>query len=353
MLEPDAGRERLDAAISIDTAPPQVVPSNGGPLQSTGLAIAPPNGAFSTTTDCVTPSVLGACEVVDQSDGSELCACRADRFTIGTLRVTGTRALVLLAFDEVIVGGTLDVGGDRTTNGPGASRDYATTATSLTGGAGGSYGTSGGGSAAMAFGDPALVPLLGGMRGQDACNSTRGGGGGGALQITAGGAITVSGTILAGGGGGNGGGSGGTCVGGPGGGSGGAILLEAPVVTVTGTVAASGGGGGGGGSNDFGSGGVAGNGARTGGLGGSGNDNHGCALQGYTVGGDGGRGGELANGGNGASSDSVSGCLGGTILVGAGGGGGGGGRIRVNTSSGCQCAGTFTPAPSIGTVEIR
>ena len=348
----DATNDDVDSP-PLDSPPsPQVVPSNGGALAPTGMVVAPPNGEFSTTNECTSPSILGACEVVAQAAGPELCVCRADRFTVGSLRVTGARALVLLAWNEVIVGGTLDVGASGPTPGPGSNTNYASTPTGLSGGAGGSYGTSGGSYGVAPSGSPMLIPLVAGMRGQNGCG-VPGGGGGGALQITAGAAITVTGTITAGGGGGWGGSSSGTCLGGAGGGSGGAILLEAPAITVTGTIAASGGGGGGGGSNDFG-GGSGGGDARFGGFGGSGNDNHGCPLQGYTSGGDGGWGASgNANGSSGDFSDSISGCLSGTTYVGGGGGGGGVGRVRVNTATGCQCAGTFSPAPSIGTVVIH
>jgi len=350
MLPSDAGDD-VDSP-PVDSSPlPQVVPSNGGALAPTGTVVAPPNGEFSTTNQCTSPSILGACEVVAQTGGPELCVCRADRFTIGSLRVTGARALVLLAWNDVIVGGTLDVGASGSTAGAGSNTNYASTPTGLSGGAGGSYGGSGGNNSAAPSGSPALTPLVAGMRGQNGCG-VPGGGGGGALQITAGAAITVTGTITAGGGGGSGGSSSGTCLGGAGGGSGGAILLEAPAITVTGTIAASGGGGGGGGSSDFG-GGSGGGDARYGGFGGSGNDDHGCPLQGYTSGGDGGWGASSNNGSSGDSSDFISGCLSGTTYVGAGGGGGGVGRVRVNTATGCQCAGTFSPAPSIGTVVIH
>ncbi len=358
----DPSSQRPDAGSTSDAREPEVppdaqpivVPSNGGLLEQTGLVVAPPSGTFSTTTDCITPSVLGACATVAQPDGPELCVCRADRFTIGALAVTGTRPLVLLAWEDVVIAGTLDVGASGARPGPGSLGAYATTATSLTGGAGGSFASAGGHGGAAVFGTASQIPLLGGMRGENGCNSVPGGGGGGALQISAGRAISVTGTILAGGGGGSGGSSTGTCLGAAGGGSGGGILLEAPSVIVSGAVAANGGGGGGGGANGFGGGGFGSDARALPGSGGAGNDGHGCALGGFTSGGDGGFGASGTNApGSGGSSDVITGCLGSNLFVGEGAGGGGLGRIRVNTEVGCQCSGTFSPAPSIGTLVVH
>ncbi|HJZ88056.1 MAG TPA: hypothetical protein VKN99_22940, partial [Polyangia bacterium] len=235
-----------------------VVPSNSGDLgglEHTGLTVGAPSGNFDTDTDCVAPSALGNCRVAQPSGGlPEVCVCRSDELTIGSLQVSGARALALFALRSVTVSGTLDVSGRGLTDGAGAARAYASASDGLVGGTGGSYASSGGGSgAAASYGEAAIIPLQGGMRGQDAC-SVRGGGAGGALQVSAGEQITVTGRIQAGGGGGRGGRGGGSCLGGAGGGSGGAVLLEAPMVAMTGAAAANGAGGGGGGSTSYGQG---------------------------------------------------------------------------------------------------
>lgn len=326
-----------------------VAPSNAaelGGLEPTGLTVIPPAGTFDTDADCVAPSALGNCAPVTTATGIDVCVCRMDELTIGNLTITGHRGLAILAYDSVVIAGGLTVA-----PGAGGAVVYATPAAGLGGGAGGTHATIGGGSQLPALGTPELVPLVGGMAGQDACGA-HGGAGGGALQITAGSSISVTGTISAGGGGGRGGAGGGTCLGGGGGGAGGAVLLEAPDVTVTGTVAANGGGGGGGGSNEYGSGGAGRDGDLAGGAtGGGGNSGHGCPLYGYTSGGWGGAGSSLGGGGAlGGGSDYISGCTGGTTYVGAGGGGGGGGRIRVNADHGCKCGGMFSPQPTFGVV---
>jgi hypothetical protein len=92
----------------------------------------------------------------------------------------------------------------------------------------------------MPYGNPELVPLVGGSSGGSTAYFSTAAHGGGALQLVAGDAITIttSGII-------NMGGSIGTSSYGMGGGSGGAILLEAPKVKVDGVLAANGAGGGG------------------------------------------------------------------------------------------------------------
>ena len=333
-----------------------VVPSNAaavGLLEETGLVVAPPAGSFDTSLGCSTPSSLGACEPVAVPGGVELCVCRMDELTVGDLVVTGARGLVILAHRHVTVTGVLSVAGRGAEDGPGALLRYPEADNGyLSGAAGGSYGTRGGRAAGMPFGTDELMPLVGGMRGQDGCTAA-GGGAGGALQVTAGEAIYLHGAISASGAGGRGGR--GSCLGGAGGGSGGAVLLEAPTVQVVGAVAANGGGGGGGGSNDHGAGGSGSPGALTGdpAPGGAGESGHGCPLYGYTAGGWGGNGATASTpAGDGGGSDSVS-CLNGTAWLGQGGGGGGMGRIRVNTATGCMCSGMFSPAPSMGALEIR
>ena len=344
----------------------EIAPSNAsdfGTLAPTGLTVAPPNGTFNTDTECMQSSALGTCTVVARQGLPEACGCRADTITIGTLDVTGKRALVLYAAKKVVVQTLLEVAGASGIDGPGATLRYATDQSTVDGGAGGSFATLGGGasgdSAAAVYGEPTLIPLVGGMRGQAAGGA--GGGGGGALQITAGEQIDILGVVNAGGGGGASGLGSYSYRGAGGGGSGGGILLEAPVVNVSGTVVANGGGGGGGGGNSGGGGG-GGHGGKNGfppdptyaAYGGSGNDGAGCPLYGYVDGGDGGAGGYGAGtGGYGGSGETDSRCIGETSFVGGGGGGGGVGRIRINTSSGCQCGGNIAPQATFGMLGKR
>ena len=334
------------------------VPSNAtdfGSVEATGLVVAPPDGMFDTDVDCVATSALGKCTVVTRTDLPQACVCRADEITIGTLKVKGARALVLLAKKQVIVKTMLDVSGDPAIDGPGGTYRY-TGSVDISGGPGGSFATTGAGiQPAAAYGEPSLVPLLGGMAGKK--GGRAGGGAGGAVQITAAERVEIQGVINAGGGGGLGGYSTYAISGGGGGGSGGGILVEAPTVDISGAIVANGGGGGGGGGGTVGA--SYGNTGWGGGEyptdpmmvapGGSSDDGHGCPLYGYVYGGDGGYGAIGAmQASAGGSSGYDSRCLD-TAFVGGGGGGGGVGRIRINTTTGCQCGGSkIAPQPSFG-----
>ncbi|MEM6958790.1 MAG: hypothetical protein AAF645_24115 [Myxococcota bacterium] len=346
---PDAA---LPDAAEADTGVPRFLPSNAdrfGELAPTGLVVGAPSGTFNTDR-CSSSAGMGSCERVPQLDAPDACVCRMDALTIADLRVEGSASLVILAFDSATITGILDVSAVGPVPGPGAVAEYDTPTMNTIGGAGGSFAAAGGnpGSAAP-FGSEALVPLLGGMNGQNSCNSRPGGGGGGAVQISAGQTLTVSGAVEAFGGGAAGGlGGRGLCLGGAGGGSGGAILLEAPSVDVTGRLNAGGGGGGGGGNNDGVDGGNGANG-RGGGIGGPALDVI-CSIGGVAVGGVGGRGSATAEGGAGTEGD-VASCFSGNFYTGGGGGGGSAGRIRVNTTTGCLCTGTFNPAATFGEIE--
>jgi hypothetical protein len=222
--------------------------------------------------------------LVPQTGGPELCVIAGTTVSVGgTVTVTGTRALVLLAAETLSVTGTLD--GSSTTNtnprrtGPGANLgacNPAGTPDNSTGGGGGGGGgslaTKGGnggagdqnpsgrpndakgGTAGNAQGAPAV--LRGGCpggKGGDADAQHRGGdggAGGGAIYLIAGLSITVSGDVFASGaGGGASNNAAGAEQGGGGGGTGGMIGLDAPAIDITATarVVANGGGGGGGG----------------------------------------------------------------------------------------------------------
>jgi uncharacterized repeat protein (TIGR02543 family) len=270
----------------------------------------------------------------------------------GTLKVTGSQALVLLVDGTTMISGLLDVSADGATNGPGirstAHSGCDGTTIQITpqmpgagggsratvGGKGGNSSSGTGGSAGGLFNfDNELVPLEGGCRGGVSKNGdfaancfANGGGGGGAVQIVSRGTLTVSGQINAGGGGGRGDtqvdtGSGTQCAGG-GGGSGGAVLLESPSVVFTGAsavIAAKGGGG-------------AAMGTGTATQVGADADTASTAAAGGTNSG-------LPSGGAGAT-ESAAAVAGGTATGTQHGGGGGGGlgRVFVRTQSG-----SFTP----------
>jgi hypothetical protein len=323
-----------------------------GELAPTGLVLGPPNGTFDTDEDCTEDAPLGVCEAVATTT-VDACVCRADEIVIGDLTVVGTRALVLLAWTSVEVVGVLDVGGHDGEPGPGAWMAYAEEAPFSAGGLGGSYGSFGGNDAAEPYGEAELVPLVGGMNGQDGCGATDGGGAGGALQISAGERIVVAGIVDAGGGGGAGGFPSDTCNGGAGGGSGGAILLESIEVEIYGEIAANGGGAGSGGTTSY--------------FGHAGDDALGveradgaasqseesCALGNTVFSGWGGDGATAdASAGDGGPTDSETICFT-SIYAGEGGGGGGVGRVRVNTddgAQGCICTGDFSPETTFGDV---
>jgi hypothetical protein len=183
-----------------------------------------------------------------------------------TVRVTGARALVLVAGRTAAISGTLDLSANLSTSGPGAASGGlgagkpADQAGDNNGGGGAGHRTDGARGAFSAAGTVTTSPgaggpkygtsadLVGGASGGlgnfSSASCGVGGGGGGALQLSALDAIQISGAILANGGGGGGGCSG---HGGAGGGSGGLVFLESRgTLLISGNVVANGGGGGGG-----------------------------------------------------------------------------------------------------------
>jgi hypothetical protein len=257
--------------------------------------------------------------VSTQSGGPDLVVLPLEQLLIdagNTLRVTGSRPLVLFVKGTVTIAGNLDVGASAGIPGPGGDQLCAASAggdglgdrnRNGAGGGGGGFGTQGGqggddsgsesvpGAAGQVRGTSSLVPLLagcGGGRGGGSCAGTPGAGGG-ALQITAGGALVVRGVLRADGGDGAEGCS--NDAGGTGAGSGGGLLLEADSIDVTGaTITAKGG---------------------TGGEGQSGRDPGEGASSAAEVGGEGDEG------------------------SGSGGGGGGGGFGRISLRAQGQCSG--------------
>ncbi|MFO7178870.1 MAG: hypothetical protein DIU78_009245 [Pseudomonadota bacterium] len=277
--------------------------------------------------------------VKQEDDGSEVAVFAGRNIEIDTtiqVKVVGQRPLVLLAPGDVTVRGHLEAvpngdvghgGGFSSPNdsgakglGPGGGGGGFDTAA----GGGGGYcgpGGKGGGEEGAAggktYGNPEIVPLIGGSSGGKG-SLTDAGPGGGAIQIVAGGElyVTSTATIHVGGGGGTWGSSGG--------GSGGAILLEGETVRVAGTLAANGGGGGGQGT--------------TGDNGQNARPDAEPAKGGTTK-------VENGLGGDGAAGEVVAGSDGGST---GGGGGGGAGRIRINSRSG-EASITGTLSPSLDT----
>jgi hypothetical protein len=210
----------------------------------------------------------------DQAGGPQLLVLALRGLTVAantTLRVIGSRPLVIAVDGDVTVEGTIDASGSGVTPGAGGNVSCGSSTggngsgstgrfDGASGGGGGGFGTAGGragtadtdgsdvtgGSAGAVRGNAELEPLLGGCAGgRGGGCSTNGGGGGGALQITASGSIDVSGTLRA-----NGAAGATPCGqndegGGTGGGSGGALLLEAESVDTSGATLQTHGGNGG------------------------------------------------------------------------------------------------------------
>jgi hypothetical protein len=272
------------------------------------------------------------------------------------VKVTGTRALIIVAARRVDIAAIIDGSADHLTPGPGATLggkggDGSAQAggDGDSGGGGGGFGASGaqggdglgttGGSGGSPYGNTRT--FFGGgapggfgggapQCGADEMQKGRGGAGGGAIQISSAIDVTVEATggVNVAGGGGTGG-CGSLASAGGGGGSGGLVFLESPSVTVLGKLTANGGGGGGAGS---------GNGNNDGSDGANG------ALSAMPAhGGPAGGGGFLSSsnggdGGNGAAG--ISGATRGANQENGGGAGGGSGRVWLRTP--------FATTPVIG-----
>ena len=231
-----------------------------------------------------TPLTTGTFDVRHQIQGNgEVAVLHLHSLTVqagATVQIVGTRPLIVVASDTIVVSGRLDAGAKGSTPGAGGFAPGMGDGRGLRGAHQGTYSDSGGGGGG--FGDHGgaggaitgcATPLPGGMPGASegddpisvlqggagggasegtACSDNLGGAGGGAIQLTSNKSVFVdeTGVITAGGGGGTGGtdcgGSDGNS--GAGGGAGGAIVLQAPMVTNQGIIAANGGGGGGSGS---------------------------------------------------------------------------------------------------------
>jgi hypothetical protein len=366
----------------------------GGPQEPPAFEVAASPYTYDTTTSggVLTDRnglVLATSDVVvTQSDNTVVALWNLASLDLPAdiaINIIGTKPLIIVSWDTLAVGGTLDAGShtaeidadagiDSTVQlGAGASSAICTNLAGgpgtdgvLSGGSGGgggagfkgtgavgSIGDAGSGNTAGGSGGMALVPTViragcaGGASGKagtgnvvppaTADSLANPGSGGGALVLAARNSITIhaTGNVLAGGGGGAGAPTGSAC-GGGGGGSGGFVGLDATTITVAamGVVAANGGGGGGSagflGQGNKGMDGVASNMRAQGGM----------AIPGPDCGERGGRGGAgpivAINGETNALTD---GC-------GGGGGGGGAGHVFV-WSSALASTGTISPDPTV------
>jgi len=331
-------RPMAEFASATDAEPPDAsmpdVSTSGGEVLA---CIGTPLLKICMTPSSLTRVTISASLTID-TDNMELCTAIGKYCVIAattlminaTLRATGTKPLVLLASDSIIVSQLIDVGSHRLpTEFIGAGADPVTCLAGAlpgtsAGGAGGSFAGTGGGGGAGGDGGSGGLPasatapittFRGGCRGQDGNGPGKGvgGHGGGAVYLIAGNRISITGPgINAAGEGGTGGVVVGNAMsGGGGGGAGGMIGLDAPTITGTGLILANGGGGGQGsgtvvpgatGSDPTGINAASGGTANSGGSG---------------CGGDGGNGSSGIAGGSGTS--------GGMFQCGAPGGGGGGG----------------------------
>lgn len=316
---------------------------DGASCYGTGLVracfAAPPSGAR-TVDAAINTDTSNLCDT--DARNSAWCVIAGSTISVqGTVLVTGSKPLVLLATQSIDVTGTLDAASHRGgTTGPAANAagcNAGTPAGTSGGGAGGSFGArggAGGGTAGSAtnggVSGNAITPTVahGGCAGQNGNGGSAGvaGAGGGAVYLIAESTITIAGVINASGAGGTNGVM--SASGGGGGGSGGLIGLDAPTVTNNGLIFANGGGGGeGSGQTTAGAPG----GDPVAGAGGTGGGNL------STNGGNGGagQGGATATPGDGGN---------GTATGGGGGGGGGVGVIRDDR--GAISGGTVSPDPT-------
>lgn len=331
----------MDAAI--DSPPGQFCFGANNPLVKPCFATNP-TGTVTLSADFNTDT--GPCDTTLNSIAACVKSGGDIELPSGTVHVTGSKPLVLVASGSISIGGTLDVashiGGQTGAAADGSACHASTGQSTGGGGAGGSFGGQGGNGAGTATNATAggtagavvtVTTLQGGCIGQNGNGGAPGAGGkgGGAVFLIGKTSISISGTVNASGAGGGGATSG--SAGGGGGGSGGYIGLDSQLVMVTGNVFANGGGGGqGSGSTTFGNAGsdpAMANTAAAGGLAGTGGSS--------TYGG---------SGGAGAAGSTLTGTAGtaGNTAGGGGAGGGGAGIIRVFPSQ--TLGGSVSPNPS-------
>lgn len=232
------------------TGPPYCFGSDRGLLKFCSDAVANEPQNFSTTIDT---GIAANCNDRPLSGGIELCVIYASTITItGTVRVVGSRPLVLVAVQTIDVVGHLDAG-SRRLGGSGAGAGSgacppATPPTGMGGGAGGTFRGQGGSGGAASGGSQGTAPMpfppisvRGGCAGATSLGlGGTPGRGGGALYLIAGSAISVGsqGRIDV-----SGAGAMPSDAGGHGGGSGGLLALDAAGFQIQGELMANGGGG--------------------------------------------------------------------------------------------------------------
>lgn len=328
---PDAGRP--DAGTP-DAGAPDASAPGGEVLDCFGTQLlkicVPPSSLTGVTISApltINTDTMELCTAI-----GKYCVIAASTLTINAaLRATGTKPLVLLASDSILVNQLIDVGSHRLpTEFIGAGADPVTCLAGAlpgtsAGGAGGSFAGAGGSGGAGGDGGAGGLPasattpipaVRGGCRGQDGNGPGKGvgGHGGGAVYLIAGNRISITGPgINAAGEGGTGGVVIGNAMsGGGGGGAGGMIGLDAPTITSTGLILANGGGGGQGSGTSF----PGAPGSDPAGINAASGGTH-DQPEGSGCGGDGGSGSSGIVGGSGAG--------GGAFRCGAPGGGGGSG----------------------------
>jgi hypothetical protein len=352
-----AGSPSIDAPDDCGTWQPHhfdacAIPAPDGPLDVSGAATFDTDSGMLTGSSTVTPtSTTISASGVD----SYLISITTLNIQPGaTLRVIGSKPLIVAAWEMIDVQGTIDTGSTPSQAGAGANpsslcamaipgsaqsgADMPTTSGGSGGGGGGGFRGAGGhggtgNDAPMCVGGvggtavEAPTVVRGGCSGAPSGKAgpayvadpnivSVAGLGGGAIQLTARRAINLGAAaqVLAGGGGG-GGAVVGAATGGAGGGAGGLIGLDAPITTIAGATLAANGGGGGSSGQFAGMGHVGQDGqpsasAATGGM-----TDSTCAAAG-------------CDGGAGATFDGVSSA---NPLVGCGGSGGGGGAGFILT----------------------
>lgn len=340
------------------------------PVDELDLSVDGSPWAYDTDTGILTDS--GGMETkppsaeTDQGIGGALRVISSNHVAIesgATLRVTGSIPLLIAAFSDITIAGTLDVSSKREgESGPGANPALCTANAAQTGdpsdsgsGGGGGGGFQGNGSAGGDVDLDAQDGILGGEGGSavgsvpaivvGGCSGADSGvgegvvgvagNGGGAVQLSAFESIRVSGVIQAGGAAG-GGGPADTACGGGGGGSGGYIGLEAQQINSSQSTLAANGGSGGEGTDQSGGGADGENGKASAEAAPGGQDVSDCGT-------DGGDGSDAVNL-DGGPVDPPDSC-------GGGGGGGGAGYVLIRAVNHTTQDPTFSP-PAIVTTPI-
>lgn len=214
--------------------------------------------------------MAAACtEIVAQVAGPEICLVRAKDIVLPAstrMKVTGDRALALVADATLTVAGEIDLSAseapDNYGDGPGGggARVSGLAPSGALGGSGAGFRTAGAPGGAfgtgLAGGPPNNEVLDGLLAGGFRAAGSGGGGGGGALAlISCTGKTTVDALVAVAGGGGSGAPAATPTAGaGWGGGSGGTVLMQGMRVSIGGQLYANGGGGGGGSTGDVGGG---------------------------------------------------------------------------------------------------